>query len=415
MQTNGPALRRRAVLAGAAGALFTPYIAKGAGKAIRIGVPTILSGRVALLGSSSRNGMMMEIERVNAQGGLAGRPIEIVLRDSRGQAQESARNTRDLINTEGCEIIIDAEPSSGAFAVNEVVRDLGTLCIHTNSETSSLTADPKIRLPNAFRCARQGVHDSVVGGSYAAKVANQQKLHRWATASPDYAYGRDTTAQYLQYLKHFKPDIEVITQSWPKLFQPDYTDNITKIMQAKPQALYSALWAGDLVAFIDQSSIYALFNGTKLFAVNMADYPVLTAIKHLPKGIHSGDRYLTTFPDTPANKAFGEAYNKRFGEYPTNWSWQNATAVRFLAAAAKAVGSSDGKQMAAALAGMKIESPFGTSGQITMRAADHTIVEYAIGWGTTVPKFPYVEAMQPGDWGQIFELEQEWKKQQGYT
>ncbi len=378
-------------------------------------MPTILSGRVAQLGNSSRNAMMMEIDRINAQGGLAGRPIAIVLRDSKGQAQESARNTRDLINTEGCEIIVDAESSAGAFAVNEVARDLGVLCIHTNSETSSLTADPKIRIANAFRCARQGMHDSVVGGRYAANMATQHKLHRWATVSPDYAYGRDTTAQYLEYLKHFKPDIELITQSWPKLFQPDYTDNITKLMQAKPQALYSALWAGDLVAFIDQASIYALFNNTRLFAVNLADYTTLTAIKNLPHGIHSGDRYLSTYPDTPANRAFGAAYKKRFGDSPTNWSWQNATAIRFLEAAAKKAGSADGKKLAAVLPGLTIESPFGTKGTITMRADDHTIVDYAIGWGTTVPKFPYVVDMQPGDWGQIVELETEWKKKHGYA
>jgi branched-chain amino acid transport system substrate-binding protein len=70
-----------------------------------------------------------------------------------------------LINGDGCEVLLDAEASSGAFAVHEVARDLGFLCIHTNSETSSLTADPKLRLANAFRLCRQGIHDSIVGGS----------------------------------------------------------------------------------------------------------------------------------------------------------------------------------------------------------------------------------------------------------
>ena len=43
-------------------------------------------------------------------------------------------------------------------AVQEVVRDLKVFCVHTASETSSLTADPKLRVATAFRCARQGVH-----------------------------------------------------------------------------------------------------------------------------------------------------------------------------------------------------------------------------------------------------------------
>ena len=59
------------------------------------------------------------------------------------------------------------------------------------------------------------------------------------TASPDYAYGRDTTAEYMTYVKHFKPDVEVVGESWPKLFQPDYTEVLTKILQTKPQVLYT--------------------------------------------------------------------------------------------------------------------------------------------------------------------------------
>ena len=38
------------------------------------------------------------------------------------------------------------------------------------------------------------------------------------------------------------------------------------------------------------------------------DYPVVAAIKNLPAGIQSATRYLETFPDTPANKEWGQAY-----------------------------------------------------------------------------------------------------------
>src|SRR5260370_35926391 len=148
---------------------------------------------------------MMEGDKINAAGGLAGRQIEMVIRDSKGQPQEAARVPRELVNTDGCELLIDAEASSGAFAVHEVARDLGVFCIHTNSETSSLTADPKQHIPNAFRTARQRVHDSVVGGGYAAAIAKTKGLNKWATFSPDYPYGRDTTAEFTLSLTHFAP------------------------------------------------------------------------------------------------------------------------------------------------------------------------------------------------------------------
>jgi branched-chain amino acid transport system substrate-binding protein len=177
------------MLAGTAASLLAaPLVAKAQGNTLRIGMQSILSGPIALLGTSSRNALLMEQDRINASGGFLGRQIEFVFRDSKGQPQEAARVARELVNTTGCELLIDAEASSASFAVQEVVRDLGNIaCIHTNSETSSLTADPKIRAPTAFRVARQGVHDAVAGSIHLAQYADAKKLNKSATRSPDYA------------------------------------------------------------------------------------------------------------------------------------------------------------------------------------------------------------------------------------
>ena len=39
----------------------------------------------------------------------------------------------------------------------------------------------------------------------------------------------------------------------------------------------------------------------------------------------------------------------------------------------------------------------------------------AVGWGTTIPKEPYVPNVTPGDWKAILEHEAEWKKKMGYA
>jgi len=137
----------------------------------------------------------------------------------------------------------------------------------------------------------------------------------------------------------------------------------------------------------------------------MADYSALTVVKNLPKGIHSGNRYIKTFPATAENAAFGDAYRAKFGEYPANWAWQNATAVNFLAEASKKANSADGKKIADALRGLKIKSPFGADGTLTMREGDQT----------TIPQEPYVPEVKAGDWNTIFELETEWKKSKGWA
>ena len=412
--------RKRRAFIQAAGALSAaglgfPFVSRAQDKPIKIGVPTILSGRVAQLGISSRNAIMIEVEKFNAAGGLGGRKIEIVTRDSKGKPDEAANNTRQLVNSDDCEIIISAESSAGAFAVQEVIRELKVLCLHTNSETSSLSADPKIRVPTAFRTARQGIHDAIVSASYAGNVAKAKGLKTWMSCSPDYAYGRDNTSLFLEYLKRFHPEIEQVGEAWPKLFQADYTENITKILQAKPQALYSALWAGDLVSFVDQAGIYNLFAQTNLFAINMADYTTLTAVKNLPTGIHSATRYIKTFPTSADNAAWADAYRAKYSDYPTNWSWENSLAMNFLIAAIKKTNSTDSAKLADAIRGMKVKTPFGADGTITMRAEDQTTIGYAVGWGTTIPKEPYVPNVTPGDWKAILEHEAEWKKKMGYA
>ena len=411
---------RRRVLQSAAAiggsiAFGFPIISRAQDKPIKVGMGTILSGRYAQLGASSRNAVMMEIEKFNAAGGLGGRKIEMVIRDSKGQPQESARIARELITSDDCEILFDCESSAGAFAVHEVARDLSVLCIHNLSETSSLSADPKLRIPNAFRTARQGVHDAIVGGAYAAAVAKAEGLKRWVTCSPDYAYGRDATGDFVEFLKQFNPEVEIVAEAWPKVFQADYTEVITKILQAKPQAMYSCLGLGDLTSFIDQGSIYALFSQMQLFAVNMADHTTLTAVKNLPPGIHSGNRYLRTFPKTKPNMDWGNAYIAKYKEYPTNWSWEATSGMQFLTEAMKKTNSTDTKKLSDALRGMKINSPFGADGTMTMRAEDQTVVGYAIGWGVTIPKDPFMPEVQPGDWKKIFELEAEWKKRKGFA
>jgi branched-chain amino acid transport system substrate-binding protein len=98
---------------------------------------------------------------------------------------------------------------------------------------------------------------------------------------------------------------------------------------------------GDITASSIRAHLLLFADGVQC-AVNMADYTALTAVKNLPKGIHSGNRYIKTFPNTPENAAWADAYRTKYNEYPTNWSWENATAMQFLAAAAKQANSADG-------------------------------------------------------------------------
>lgn len=49
--------------------LSAPFISRAQNKPIRIGMPTILSGRVAMLGQASSNAATLEVDKFNAAGG----------------------------------------------------------------------------------------------------------------------------------------------------------------------------------------------------------------------------------------------------------------------------------------------------------------------------------------------------------
>jgi branched-chain amino acid transport system substrate-binding protein len=414
--------RRSLVKAGVAAGLGSvlpamPALVRAQDKPIRVGLTSIFSGRVAQLGISAKNALLLEFDAFNAAGGLAGRKIELIDRDSKGRPEEAARLSRELIESQGCDILLCGEASGSAFAAHEVARASKALCIHVISETTQLTADPKLRSWNTFRTARQALHDSIVGGAFAATVAREKGFTRWATISADYAYGREATPEFMGYVQQGGAKIDLVAEAWPKLFQPDYTEHITKLLQAKPEAMFCGLWGGDLVAFIDQANLFGLFDKVQVFSIHMADYSTLTSVKKLPSaGVYSSNRYVSSFPDDPKNAAWSGLYVKRFNAHPTNWSWEASTGARFLIQGIRKTGSADPTKIASAIRGMEIDSPVGIrDGKILMRAEDQTIVNYALGWGRIIPNHPYLVDVHRAAWGQVLQREADWKKQRGFA
>ena len=111
-------LSRRAVLAGtAAGIAGFPHISRGQGREpIKIGMPTVLSGRFTVVGNTTRAAALLAIDAFNQAGGLDGRQIELIARDDKARPDEAARVVRELINSDGCHLFISASTTAGTFA-----------------------------------------------------------------------------------------------------------------------------------------------------------------------------------------------------------------------------------------------------------------------------------------------------------
>lgn len=372
----------------------------GGGEPIDLGFISVFSGRIAMLGETGYQGAELAVEHVNEEGGvLDGREFAISSKDTAANPEQAVRSARDFILQDEADFIIDGSSSNESFAVSQASPQLDTVVIATASEADSLTEEENFQ-ERVFRAARSTRLDGQLNAQYGETL----DATNWASISPDYAYGRDCTDRYFEYLQERKPEVQVGNQLWPALFEPDYTPLIQQLLQSQPDAVYSCLWGGDLVAFIQQAQPFGLFDQVTFVTPALADSLVLEALgDQLPAGIHTASRFAVGSPPSEANEQFATEYEEKYGEGPTNWSVQAYIGVRMLAQAIEEAGSTDPAEVATALEGLEYEdSPWG---DVTLREEDHTLINYDVRWGISDPAredYP-IEWIFETDWEPVLE------------
>src|SRR5262249_54099327 len=87
-------------------ALLALPAAAEAQKPIKVGMPIPLSGPAALFGDPASKGAQMYVDELNAKGGVLGRKIELIIRDSKADANEAVRVARELILKENVDFLV---------------------------------------------------------------------------------------------------------------------------------------------------------------------------------------------------------------------------------------------------------------------------------------------------------------------
>jgi len=389
-------MHRRSILAALAivlcGALLVP-LAGEAQKPIKVGFPMIMSGPGALFGEPASRGAQMFVDEINAKGGVLGRKLELVIRDTKGNADEAVRVSRELILKENVDFLVGTLTSAEGPAVSVVAKENKIVFIAPIPKTDQLTAPDKLH-PYVFRVAST----TTIEGRTAAELMSKWNVKRIATISPDYAYGQDVTKAFVDYVRKLKPDVEIVDQQWPKLGEADYTPFINAQMAKKPEAVFSSLWGGHFVTFAKQAKPLGYFDAVKynFFGAGEAASPeTAKAMKDdYPFGIW-GNSYDAFYwlEGPPAHKEYVRrvsAYLK--DEHPSSWAIQGYIGLTALTEAIKKANSTDSDKVAKALLGLTIDTPHG---KLTIREKDHQANRAQI-YGKTVkdPKLGFA-VMQP--------------------
>ncbi len=105
---------------------------------IKIGLIQPLSGPIAAAGSYITNAAKIAVDRINAKGGVLGRPLELVIEDNKSDPAETRNAAEKLIVRDKVPIIIGAWGSSMTLAMMPLAAQHGVPIL---VETSSFIED----------------------------------------------------------------------------------------------------------------------------------------------------------------------------------------------------------------------------------------------------------------------------------
>jgi len=115
---------RRAVFGAVAALVVLPAFA--ADEPLRIGSFLSVTGPAAFLGDPEQKTLEMEVERINAAGGVAGRKLQLVVYDDAGDAQKARTFAKRLIEQDKVDVIIGGSTTGTTMAVIPLAEESGT-------------------------------------------------------------------------------------------------------------------------------------------------------------------------------------------------------------------------------------------------------------------------------------------------
>ncbi len=105
---------------------------------MKIGLATTLTGAYSTSGEGIRNGVMLAVEQVNEEGGIHGRPVELIVKDDEGDPDAAVRVDSELIE-EGVVAIIGHFLSTLSIAVQPLLSERDILMLPVGSISAGLS------------------------------------------------------------------------------------------------------------------------------------------------------------------------------------------------------------------------------------------------------------------------------------
>ncbi|WP_428246401.1 ABC transporter substrate-binding protein [Ferrovibrio sp.] len=309
-----------------------------------------------------KKGWELAVEQANAAGGVMGKKIEIVSRDDNGNPGDAVRIAEELVTREKVSFLIGTFPSNVGLAVASFAKEKKVLFIAAEPLTDKIVWDQGNKYTYRLRAS------TYMQTAMLVPEAAKLKKKRWAIVYPNYEYGQSATAAFKQLIKAAQPDVEFVVEQAPPLGRIEAGAVADAIAAAKPDAIFSSLFGPDLAKFVREGQTRDLFKNVSVFNLLAGEPEYLDPLKdEAPVGW-----WVTGYPwyaiNTPEHKAFADAYQKKFNDYPRLGSIVGYATVQSAVAVLKKANTLDMEKLVAAMKGLTHSTPLGN---ITYRPQDN--------------------------------------------
>lgn len=335
--------------------------AQAQGAPIRIGEINSYKAQPAFL-EPYKKGMQLALDEVNAAGGVGGRKLELIIRDDNANPGEAVRAAEELVSRERVDLLTGSFLSHIGLALADFARQKKVFFLASEPLTDKITWENGNRYTWRLRTS------TYMQAAMLVPEAARLNRKRWAIVYPNYEYGQSAAATFKTLLKAAQPDVEFVAEQAPPLGKVDAGSVVQALADAKPDAIFNVLFAADVAKFVREGTTRGLFKDRPVVSMLTGEPEYLDPLKdETPQGwIVTG--YPWQFIDTPEHRAFLQAYQARFDDYPRLGSVVGYSAIKSLAEGLKRAGSTDAEALVGAFAGLRLTIPFG---QIEYRAIDH--------------------------------------------
>ncbi len=343
--------------------LFVMLPSTHAAKALKIGIVDCYSGPPSTYTNDVRDAFKLEVERINAAGGVLGRKIEVFTRDSKFKVDIGLSAAKELIYRENVDILMGTINSALALAISNMCKKEKVPFFVTFSKSAKITG------AKGHRYVFSITENSALAGKAAAVGLAKRPYMKYWIAGDDYEYGHAIADGVWENLKRMKPGVQLLGQSWWKVGEPDFTPYITAILSAKPDAVIIATGGRDCVPFLKAAKATG-FNKRVPFFMHTATE--LSTLKPLgleaPEGVIGTSNYFFYYPETAANKNFVKNFENTYNRKPAVGAVYGLLAAKYIFGAYKKAGVINTEKFIDNVEGMWVDSPVG---KVTMRAYDH--------------------------------------------